>query len=679
MGSIRSFRIALLLVLLLCAGSALAQSFDLATGRIQVVSLDGAWRFHPGDSPVHDGKMDWAQPGFDDGSWALLKGDRSWSVQGYEGMGGYAWYRCSIVIPPGERPTALLLAPIMTGWRVFVDGREAGGAGNMPPNHTPNPSLSFKEFPLSSGGSSIARTVEVAVRVWHSPMWAGYFGGGFYQAGSLAGDPARLASELDHQTVARHARFAGVYAYSIASGLIGLAILWLFLLRPVEREYLWFAALVLAQCADCVLNIAKEIWAVPPVPIFDMIDGALASVVAAALLLFISRILQAPVGKRAGILFACLVISPFCASLYWPRWASPATSAALQLTFLLPALVWAIFLLVRSALRRNEDARLLLLPVLLAMGYYVFDNLMYLLSEAGLVQRPAFMDKRLPLPPFSLQIQIVFYLVFLLAMLVFLIRRFTLARRREERLASEFEAARQVQQVLLPDRLEPCPGFHVDSVYRPADEVGGDFFQQIADGRGGMLIVVGDVSGKGLPAAMIVSMLVGAIRAEAGRGTGPAALLQSLNVRMRGRTHGGFVTCLAAHLDSGGVLTLANAGHLSPYRNGSEIELPGALPLGLVHDAVYDEATIQLEPGDRLMFLSDGVVEAQSRSGELFGFERTRALAMRGAEEIARAAQDFGQEDDITVVTAEFSGASCEEESSPAVVGAGSAGHSATA
>jgi phosphoserine phosphatase RsbU/P len=654
MGSVRTLRIALLSVLLLCAGGAMAQSFDLATGRVAVVSLDGAWRFHPGDSPVHDGTMDWAQPGFNDSGWALLRGGQSWSAHGYPGMGGYGWYRCTIRIPAGTEPASLLLAPIFTGWRVYVDGRELGGAGNMPPNYTPNPSVSFTMFPLTTAENASPRTVQVALRVWHSPLWASYLGGGFYAAGSLAGDPALLSAELEHETVARHARFAGYYAYSIASGLIGLAILWLFLIRPVEREYLWFAALVLAQCADCVLNIAKEIWAVPPVPVFDMIDAALASIVAAALLLFISRILNSPVGKRAGILFACLVVSPFCASLYWPRWASAPTSAALQLGFLLPALCWAIFLLLRSAIRRNHEARQLLFPVLLAMGYYVFDNLVMLLSQAGLVERPGFMDKRLPLPPFSLQIQIVFNLVFLLAMLVFLIRRFTLARRREERLAGEFEAARQVQQVLLPDRLEPCPGFHVDSVYRPADEVGGDFFQQIADGRGGMLIVVGDVSGKGLPAAMIVSMLVGAIRAEADRGTAPAALLQSLNVRMRGRAHGGFVTCLAAHLDASGVLTIANAGHLSPYRNGREMELPGALPLGLVPETDYEEVSMHLEPGDRLLFLSDGVVEAQSRTGELFGFDRTRSLAMRAAEEIARAAQEFGQEDDITVVTLTF-------------------------
>lgn len=667
----RNVAFVLSLLFLLSAGIASAQSFDLGTGRVPVVSLDGAWRFHPGDSPVHEGRMDWAQPGFDDSAWALVRGGQPWSEQGYAGMAGYAWFRCTIRIPAGGGPNSLLFAPIFTGWRVYADGHELGGAGNMPPSHTPNPLVAFTLFPLVPGGSSSSRTVVVALRVWHSPLWASYVGGGFFQSGSKVGDTALLQAELNDQIVARHARFVDYYAYSIASGLIGLAILWLFLIRPVEREYLWFASLVLAQCGDCVLNITKEIWAIPAVPVFDVLDGAFASIVAAALLLFMTRILNAPLGKRALPLFTLLVLSPFCASLYWTQWVSPAASAALQLAFLLPALFWAMFLLLRSAIRRHQDARLLLFPVLLAMGYYIFDNLMWLLSQAGLVERPEFMNRKIPLPPFSLQIQIIFNLVFLLAMLVFLIRRFTLGRRREERLASEFEAARQVQQVLLPDQLEPCPGFHVESIYRPADQVGGDFFQQIADGRGGMLIVVGDVSGKGLPAAMIVSMLVGAIRAEAERGTTPASLLRSLNTRMRGRSHGGFVTCLAAHLDPPGMLTLANAGHLPPYRNGGEMDNLDALPLGLVDHAEYDEIQVQLEPGDRLTFLSDGVVEAQSRNGELFGFERARALAMRTADEIAQAAEAFGQQDDITVVTIEFSGVWREGDASPGGVRAG--------
>jgi serine phosphatase RsbU (regulator of sigma subunit) len=93
--------------------------------------------------------------------------------------------------------------------------------------------------------------------------------------------------------------------------------------------------------------------------------------------------------------------------------------------------------------------------------------------------------------------------------------------------------------------------------------------------------------------------------------------------------------------------------------NGDEIGAPGSLPLGLISAARYDVFTVQLVAGDRLTFVSDGVVEAQSRTGELLGFERTRELSNHSSEEIARAAQEFGQQDDITVVTVEFKGVPC--------------------
>jgi serine phosphatase RsbU (regulator of sigma subunit) len=213
-----------------------------------------------------------------------------------------------------------------------------------------------------------------------------------------------------------------------------------------------------------------------------------------------------------------------------------------------------------------------------------------------------------------------------------------------------------VQQVLLPDELDQCPGFAVKCIYRPADQVGGDFFQQIGDGQGGMTIVVGDVSGKGLPAAMMVSVLVGAIRSEAAHRATPAAMLASLNDRMIGRSSGGFTTCLAAHITARGQVRVANAGHLPPYLNGREIQVPGSLPLGILPHSHYETATLNLAPGDRLTFVSDGVVEAQSRSGELFGFDRTRSISRDSAASIADAAHAFGQYDDITVVTVEFSG-----------------------
>jgi sigma-B regulation protein RsbU (phosphoserine phosphatase) len=120
---------------------------------------------------------------------------------------------------------------------------------------------------------------------------------------------------------------------------------------------------------------------------------------------------------------------------------------------------------------------------------------------------------------------------------------------------------------------------------------------------------------------------------------------------------GGFATCLCADISSDGMLTLANAGHLAPYRNGEEIALESCLPLGITAFAEFSETSLHLASGDQLTFLSDGVVEAQNHERELFGFDRTCQISTQSAEDIARAAQQFGQEDDITVLTLTFAGA----------------------
>jgi sigma-B regulation protein RsbU (phosphoserine phosphatase) len=155
-------------------------------------------------------------------------------------------------------------------------------------------------------------------------------------------------------------------------------------------------------------------------------------------------------------------------------------------------------------------------------------------------------------------------------------------------------------------------------------------------------------------------MIVGVIRTEAAHTTDPAQLAATLNDRMTGRGGGdfasGFTTCLCAYLSGSGRLVLANAGHLPPYRNGAELPMPGALPLGMLSGVNYDAITAQLQPGDRLTFVSDGVVEAQSKTGELLGFDRVQQLSTQSAAEIAETASRFGQVDDITVVTIEFLG-----------------------
>jgi hypothetical protein len=221
----------------------------------------------------------------------------------------------------------------------------------------------------------------------------------------------------------------------------------------------------------------------------------------------------------------------------------------------------------------------------------------------------------------------------------------------EERalLAGEMASAREIQQYLIPDKLPPTPGLAIRSVYQPSREVGGDFFQVLPDPRdGSTLIVVGDVAGKGLKAGMLAALIVGAIRTAFQFTPNPGRILALLNERLQGR---GLVTCLAMRIDRNGSVELANAGHLPPYINGRELGLEGAFPLGALPAVSFPTQRFQLRAGESLLLVSDGVVEARNARGELFGFERTRAISTQSAESIAKAAQEFGQEDDITVLT----------------------------
>jgi serine phosphatase RsbU (regulator of sigma subunit) len=124
-----------------------------------------------------------------------------------------------------------------------------------------------------------------------------------------------------------------------------------------------------------------------------------------------------------------------------------------------------------------------------------------------------------------------------------------------------------------------------------------------------------------------------------------------MNQRMLARSRGGFTTCLVLRVDANGTTTLANAGHLAPYLDGRELPIENGLPLGLAESSTYPESTGRLENGATLTLMTDGVVEARARNGELFGFDRTASIATLRAEHIANTATAFGQEDDITVVT----------------------------
>jgi Stage II sporulation protein E (SpoIIE) len=234
---------------------------------------------------------------------------------------------------------------------------------------------------------------------------------------------------------------------------------------------------------------------------------------------------------------------------------------------------------------------------------------------------------------------------------VLILRRFQRSQQRKQQLEADLRQAQQVQHVLLPEAIPAVPGFHIECEYRPAQEVGGDFFQVLETRDGGVLVVIGDVSGKGVRAAMLVALIVGTLRTAAEETEEPQKILERLNRRLVGRMEGGLVTCSCAHINPDGSLTIANAGHLAPWLDGQEMEVPHDLPLGISEEIEYSERHLQIPENSTLTFVSDGVVEAKNGHKELFGFDRVRAVSTQSAARIADAAKQFGQEDDITVVT----------------------------
>jgi serine phosphatase RsbU (regulator of sigma subunit) len=229
-----------------------------------------------------------------------------------------------------------------------------------------------------------------------------------------------------------------------------------------------------------------------------------------------------------------------------------------------------------------------------------------------------------------------------------LYQRFRLQQTKAAVFESDMVSARRMQEQLLGGSNLQIPGFQIEAVYRPAKEVGGDFYRTELLEDESLLIVVGDVSGKGLDAALLVSAVLGGLAIDPERN--PAVLLQDLNRAVFGRTGGGFITACCARLHADGRLVVANAGHIAPYLNGKELPVEPGLPLGIETGVSSTESSFSTHH-NKVTWLSDGVLEAQNSRGELLGFERMAALTTKPAAEIADAAQQWGQEDDITVLT----------------------------
>ena len=242
------------------------------------------------------------------------------------------------------------------------------------------------------------------------------------------------------------------------------------------------------------------------------------------------------------------------------------------------------------------------------------------------------------------------------------------AERERERIEQELLVARRIQQASLPKEVPTLEGWQIFPLYKPAREVGGDFydFHLLSEGRLGL--AVGDATGKGVPAALVMSTTCGMLRLAAQNYSSPGQMLRRVNEALFPYIPSNmFVTCFYAILDpKRGSLSYANAGHDIPYlrrRGGDCQELRArGMPLGLMPGMDYEQKEIVLDAGEEALLYSDGLVEAHDPKGEMFGFPRLRALVAEHAqkESLEEAlleelytfvGEGWEQEDDITLLT----------------------------
>ncbi|MGD0629362.1 MAG: SpoIIE family protein phosphatase [Terracidiphilus sp.] len=625
-----------------------------------LVRLNGPWQFHLGDNP------DWAAPAFDDSGWEQLRGDNTWGAQGHAGYTGFAWYRLHLTInpAPGAGPnSALLLSGVMDAYELYLNGARVGGDGKLPPH----PVWYYNQPPQTFGLGRL-RSGVIAIRVWKAPLTSDEpdFAGGLNNA-PVVGSPgaiANLKDAFDYQWLRSNMANFGL---NLLYGLVALLslIAWLrdrkqwylfwitaYSLFPVINLFLYDMHLPLSNLA---LGLGEPVGAVQEIALWFLLLWLL-QLHHDRYLVRITQIIA--LSNLAAALCEGLVEGPLWSAKWNSGWITKLQAADFILSGIGTIFVVLPLVLVATALirrRRLDAARWLVsafacLKALLNLLSSAVAHTQHLTqwTLAELIHKPLFTMNGNGINAGMLSS------ILLLASIVYAVYRHSVEKRRRQiALEHEFTSAREVQQVLIPETVPTIPGFAVTSAYRPAQEVGGDFFQIIPLENGSTLIVLGDVSGKGLKAAMSVSLIVGLVHALADADSTPGRLLAQLNRRLTGRLQGGFATCVVVRIDLGGEGTIASAGHPGPFLNGREIDLPGALPLGMASDTTYNEFGFYLRVNDHFSLFTDGLLEARSPAGEIFSFDRLKALfaTKPTAAEATQAAVAFGQDDDITVVT----------------------------
>jgi sigma-B regulation protein RsbU (phosphoserine phosphatase) len=613
------------------------------------VDLGPDWLFSQDDNFAY------ASPTYDDSGWTTVSTNKQLTDYGIRNI-PYAWYRMHVHVSPRWNNLAVEVQDIRGSYELFINGVRIGAHGKMV-----GMLVSGQDYLTSYDipDSMITPNGDLVIAIRFAINKAGALTVGTstpFQRNCIFLS-ARDSAQRDASYEASH-QIAVYLMQCVLSLLVGMVALALYLAMRSQVEYLAISISLLAtsfQVAVIIWNHLRGFTASA-----DFLMYLALGISGIASIEFVRLIVQLRRSRWLLALEIALFLSYFAKPLLDIGGLS-GSSASLAFgfaAFFVPSLiVFALLplLLIRAARSGHRDARLFLPPFALigVLNYWNFLSVLSFYFRLSL--------KIPPIPYFHLasyrvDIWDVWNTIYCVTMLLFLVLRTIGIARERARTAAELEAARTVQQVLIPEQIPSIPGFLLHSVYKPAGQVGGDFFQILPVKGLGVLVVIGDVSGKGMPAAMTVSLLVGTVRTLAHYTQSPGEILAAMNQRMLARSGGGFTTCLALRCDADGKLTIANAGHIAPYVAGKELSLENGLPLGLAADTRYTESLFQLAPGEQVTLVTDGVVEARDHAGELLGFERSAALSIEPAEAIARTAQAFGQEDDITVLTLSFTG-----------------------
>jgi len=615
------------------------------------VNLDGQWKFHTGDDPL------WADPSLDDSNWPAVNLSQSLVEQGFDTYSGYGWYRIKLqpeqMVAISRMAVGQELALLATGNSagqvdVYVNGLEAGHTRGMTdsPAEYLSPPVVAPMNPASTGPTVIA------IRTWAGPTIT-------ISRGLLQRVDVGAANEMVQRqamAVSRQWNENVIAGLVVTFLFVCVAVLggFLYLAQRHHSEYLWLTLLCLAVAATGSADVmyGLGVLSIRAYRVFLVFSGHLFMAVTLEFILHFT----ATKSRRfvRGVQIA-VVLLPFLYFVHLPQLYQVLSIAA---EVLFCGLVTV--LLYKAWRGGRKEAGVMVIPFFLAATADSADSVLDFMAYKHWLP-DTFASHKFHFGPVVFGTGTIAYTVFLLSLIAVILYRFVHISQEEQKSAAEISAAKSVQALLIPTQLPSNKNFMLESAYLPVNGVGGDFFQVLPLKDDSLLIVVGDVSGKGLQAAMNSSTLVGALRNELSHD--PATVLKHLNHVLIGAVASPgtavkeldcapcFATCLCARVYPDGTVTIANAGHLSPYRDGREVALMPNLPLGVIAEAEYDASTFQLSRGDRLVFLSDGVVEAQNDEGELFGFERTQQVSNESARYIAQTAKHFGQTDDITVLS----------------------------